>query len=79
MGIVGFHLAEIGIDGDIEREAIVNDRLGVDAAAWIGAAAKGGNAVGRVVQEVRTAEGDVGDELQIAAGRDVEDSAEAER
>lgn len=33
LGIVGFNLTEIRIEGDIEREAIVNDGFGIEAGA----------------------------------------------
>ena len=45
--------------------------LGVEARAEVALAAEGGHAESGVVQEVRAGEGRVGNELQIAAGRNI--------
>ena len=50
--IVGFDLAEIGIERDIERERLVDYRFGVEAGASFGVALERGSAVGWVVEQV---------------------------
>ena len=63
--LVGFHLAEIGIDREVERHRIVRDDLRVDAGA------RGGIALeDRPVEEPRTSERPIGNELDVVSWRD---------
>ena len=69
--IVGFHLAEIGIERDVQRERVVNHRLGVQPRAEVRLAAEGRHARVGLIQKVRPAESGIRNQLQIAPRRDV--------
>ena len=70
LGLIRLHLAEVGIQGQIDRERISQDDLGIkaQAAVVIDAELRAGG-ISRV-QEVRVGEDAIGDELQIMPRRD---------
>jgi len=71
LGAVRFHLAEVGIDGHVEHEAVLEDHLGVHAAVEFGQVAHPVRAVDAVRFDAPPGPEDaVGDELQVPARRD---------
>ncbi len=69
---VGFHLAEVGIDGRVEHEAVVHDALGVEPDVGL-QVAPGEDGPARVarIERAKAAKRGVGDELNVASRRNV--------
>ena len=77
LGIVGFDLAEIGIQGNVERERRVDDGFGVEAGAGRVLRFKRGDAGGGIIEEMGGGKGAIGGEADVAAGGDVFKASES--
>src|ERR1700756_3276828 len=73
--LVGFDLAEVGVDGGIENEAVAQDVLGIDSALGLKGAA-GEEGIRRIspIDVAVAAQQSIGNELKVVRG-DVIDSA----
>ena len=69
--LVGLDLAEVGVDGEVEGDRVARHQLHVDAGAALVLAHVG---CGVRIEEARPGEGAVGQDLDVAAGRDVGDA-----
>ena len=78
--IVRFHLAEIGIQRHVKRQRIVGHKFGVQPRAVFKIVEKRGRGGGtrriRLVQKMIAGQQPIGNELDIASGRHVFDSAD---
>ena len=68
LGIVGLHLAEIGIDGPVEGEGVSQDYLGVEPRPLVAVGDQGGDIL---VEEAGARQRAVRIELDVARRRDV--------
>ena len=71
MRIVGFNLAEIWIEGDIERERRVDDGFSIETSAGRVLGVEGGEAGGGVVEKMGRGEGAIGSKADVATGGDI--------
>ena len=69
--LVGLDLAEVGVDGEVQGDRVARHQLHVDAGAALVRARVGR---GIRIEEARPGERAVGDDLDVAAGRDVGDA-----
>jgi len=65
LGLIRFYLAEIGIEGDIERESIPQYCLGVQPGASLGLGLISGHAGRLGIEKARAREQSIGDQLDI--------------
>jgi hypothetical protein len=72
LGLVGFHLAEIRIDGRVEDDVVAEDELGVEPAGRI-EGLPGDDAIGkgRGIEKPRLVGEDVRGELEVPSGGDL--------